>query len=303
MTAPTDTDPAHPRLGRRFVGHDARNLDHLARPLMDARGLVHEDRFWPMPATPAGQFPLDQGQSPECTGFGSSHELALGPVQVGGIDAAYAHARYARNVAVDRAAGRNFDGGATVGATMTAAKQDNLVTGYKWNLGVADTADAVASAGPVCLGTDWRDGMFTPTGGQLQATGASVGGHFWVLAARVWAHPTWGPGFWMVNSWGRWGVGVPQLGLTTGCAYVTDDTLGVLLADSGESVIMADFLAGPVPPVPPDARTAPFYARAGTALFHDVHTGVRRDIGFAHYADAVALGYKPCRVCRPQRDG
>lgn len=287
-------DGIHPLLGRIFEEHDEDNLGYLARPRLNQRPLQDQDRYWMMPS---GPFPLDQGNSPECTGFGSTHEFALGPIQMGGMTAAFAHQRYLRNQETDRAAGRVYAGGATVAATMKAAKRDGLITGYVWNLGLDDTIASLVNVGPVCLGTDWPDGMFTPDAdGLLTATGRSAGGHFWVLGGRVRNHLRWGPGAWMVQSWGRWGVGVPQLGMSTGCAFVQDTTLEKLLARTGESVVMLDYFAAP-PVVEPES--APFWAEHGSRLFHDTHRGRRRDLGFASYADAEAAGYRPCRVCRP----
>lgn len=296
MTTPA---PAPGGLGRVFAGHDPRSLDYLAAPRLAARGApVREDRYWPMPV---GPYPLDQGNEPECTGYGLTHELALAPVQVGGLDAAYAHRRYLRNVETDRAAGRHFDGGATVLATMKAAKQDGLLTGYLWNRGLEETANAVASGGPVCVGTEWTEGMNAPEwDGLIRPTGASLGGHFWVLAARVWDHATHGPGFWAVNSWGRWGVGVRPLGLTTGCAFIRDADLDALLRADGESVLPADAVVGRVVPPVVHADTAPYFARAGSKVVHDNHRCIRRDVGFTRYEDAMRLGYRPCRLCRPR---
>jgi len=293
----TPTAPMDPRLGRRFTEHDPQNLEYRARALLNTRPLQDQDRYWPMPTS--GQFPLDQGNSPECTGFGSAHEYALGPVQVPGMNAAFAHQRYLRNVQTDVQAGHHFDGGATVAATMRAAKVDKLITGYVWNIGLDDTIASLVNVGPICLGTDWLEGMFRPDNdGLLTATGATAGGHFWVLAARVKNHHTWGPGCWMVQSWGRWGVGVPQLGLGTGCAFVQDATLAKLLARSGESVVMRDHFDAPPIVEPESAR---YFAEHGSRVFHDTHKGKARDVGYATYADAVAAGLRGCRVCNPRR--
>jgi hypothetical protein len=288
-------DRIDPRLGRRFVGHDPANLDYLTRPLMARRQLADVDRYWPMP--PYLTEPLNQGNSPECTGYGTAHELALGPVQIGAMTGMYAHQRYLRNVQTDRAAGRYFNGGATVAATMQAAKTDRIITGYLWNRGPADTLDALMNVGPVCLGTVWRDGMFDPDdGGLLHCTGADAGGHFYVLGARVRNHPAFGAGSWIVQSWGRWGVGVEQLGLSTGCAFLRDADLADLLAHTGESTIMRDFFAEP-----PRPQQAPYFAVNRSRVFHGYHPRLRRDREFDTYAAAVGAGLRPCASCRPHR--
>jgi len=282
------------RLGRQFVGHDPDNNDYLTRPRLAAAPRWDRDRYWPMPD---GNFPLNQGDAPECTGYGTAHELALGPVQVLGMTPSYAHRRYLRNVEEDRRQGRIFTGGATVGATMRAARMDGLITGYLWNKGLSDTVDALTNVGPVCLGTTWRSDMFRPDpDGRLHCTGGDAGGHFYVLAARVRNHPKFGAGCWLVNTWGRrWGVGVPQLNLTGGCAFIVDDDLHELLADTGESVIMRDFFEPP--------PGAPFHATRVSRTFHTrQHKTVRRDIEFDTFAEAIGSGRRPCAICRPTED-
>jgi hypothetical protein len=287
-------EPMDPRLGRRPGIFDPRNLDYRSRPLLDERDVQRKDTYWRMPQ--AGAWPLDQGQTPECTGFGTAHEAACGPIAIPGVDAAWAHRRYVRNVDMDHAAGRYYNGGATVQATMAAGKTDGVFSGYVWNLGLDDTLDALCTVGPQCLGTTWKSGMFSPTpDGLLQVTGADVGGHFYILAARVENHPKFGAGAWMIQSWGEWGVGVPELGMRTGCAFITDHDLGVLLSEEGESVAARDLYNPPAP------TKAPYFAASkSAAVFHDVHPGLRRVQEFATYGDAQAAGLRPCRICRPK---
>jgi len=284
------TAPTPGGLGRRFTRHDPRNLDHLSRPLLAEREVIRRDTYWTMP--PGWGLPLNQGDSPECTGYGFAHEAACGPVYIPGVDTAWAHHRYLRNVEEDHRMGNVFDGGATVEATMRAAKADEIITGYVWNLGLGDTLDALCAVGPQCLGTGWKQSMFTPSPeGLLRVTGADVGGHFYLAAARVEQHPKWGGGCWIVNSWGRWGVGVPELGLTTGCAFLQDDGLTALLADQGESTCARDLYVAP----------ALFFATSNSRVFHTArHFLIRHDRSFTSYAAAVAAGLRPCRLCRPK---
>lgn len=290
MTTPSA--PMNGRLGRQAAVFDPRNLNHRARPLLAERDVQRKTTYWPMPT--AGRWPLDQGDSPQCTGFGTAHEAACGPVTIPNVDAAWAHRRYLRNVEVDQAAGRFFNGGATVQATMQAGKDDGVFTGYVWNLGLDDTLDALSAVGPQCLGTTWKSGMFAPTpDGRLRVTGQDEGGHFYLLAARVEQHPKFGPGAWIINSWGNWGVGVPELGMSTGCAFVTDDDLGILLEEDGESTCARDLY------VPPAPALAYFATRRSTVFHKASHPLIRHDRGFATYAEALDAGLRPCRLCRP----
>lgn len=254
MTAPGGTGPVDGRLGRRFAGHSPQNLEHLARPLLAARRVERRDTWWPMPP---GPFPLDQGAEGACTGFGLAHELAAGPVQVPGVDEAYARHRYERNRAEDRAMGYDFPDGATVLATMRAAKADGIITGYRWCLGLDDVLDALCSVGPVCLGISWYSSMYaTEPGGLVRVGGQLVGGHFITLVARQ-THPQWGPGCWWLNTWGpTYGVARPEVG-SAGLGFIRDADLARLLAEDGEAVVPADFFVAPEPEPEPAPAPVP----------------------------------------------
>jgi hypothetical protein len=280
------------RLGRQPAVFDPRNLDYRSRPLLAERAVERKDAYWRMP--PSG-FPLDQ-DGPKCTGFGMGHEAACGPIVIPNVDAAWADRRYDRNVEEDHLAGRYFDGGATVQATMAAAKKDGIVSGYLWNTSVDDIADGL-QLGPQCMGTVWKSGMFTPTSeGLLRVTGSDAGGHFYLLAAWVQAHRLWGPGAWMIQSWGRWGVGVPELGLSTGCAFIKADDLATLLSEDGESVAARDLFDAPQP------AAAPYVARRRGTVFHrrDCRFAPRTNLReFASHEAAVTAGLRGCWYCRP----
>jgi hypothetical protein len=51
----------------------------------------------------------------------------------------------------------------------------------------------------------------------------------------------------------------------------------------------------------PDLVTpSPFFGLVKSKVFHDTHERVAREVEFATYADAVAAGRRPCRVCKPK---
>lgn len=52
--------------------------------------------------------------------------------------------------------------------------------------------------------------------------------------------------------------------------------------------------------VTPPSDPLPYFATAGSTVFHDAHRGRRRDVEFATYAEAVASGRRPCGVCKPK---
>lgn len=295
------TTPEGRGLGRRFAGHDDRSRAFGVRPALEVVAVERRPTFWPLPAVGGGPFPLDQGGEGACTGYGMAHELAAGPVQVRGVDGAYALARYRRNQETDRAMGNHFDDGATVLATMRAAKADGVITGYRWAFGVDDVVDTLCTYGPVCLGIDWYDGMYsTGPGGRLNVTGTHVGGHFITLVGYD-VHRTWGPCVLALNTWGRyWGVGEARLGVPSGVGWLTLPDLGRLLASQGEAVVPADYLeAVPVP----DPAADPFYGVRASTVFHAGHPLVRREVTWRRFDDAVVSGRRPCRICRPLPEG
>lgn len=287
MTSPLQPDG---RLGRHFVGHDDHNRDYAARELLPA-AVERKPTFWVMPA---GPFPLNQRDTPGCTGWGMAHELAAGPVMFPNIDNEYALARYKRNQEEDRRMGHNFPSGATVLGTMKAAKADKLITGYRWCFGIDDVIDTLCSTGPVCLGISWREYMFdTDENGLVGVGGKDVGGHFIVLLAYD-VHPVWGEVIGWLNSWGfAYGVSEPRLNVHRGVGWVRLSDLAELLADNGEAVCPADYF------VPPPV--APYFAASARAsTYHDVHPSVPRIREFATVEEAQAAGLRPCRICRPK---
>lgn len=288
MTSPIPTDG---RLGRVFVGYDERNRGYGVRELLAP--VERKPTFWAMPD---GPFPLDQFREGSCSGHGMAHELAAGPVTFPNITNEYALARYRRNQEEDRRMGHNFSSGATVLATMKAAKADNLITGYRWCFGVDDVVDTLISTGPVCLGIPWRDKMYrTDDAGLVDIGGREVGGHFIDLLAYD-VHPVWGEVVGWLNSWGfSYGVAEPRLNVHKGVGWLTLADLGSLLKADGEAVVPSDYFAGKTTP-------APYFAAGQRATtFHDTHPGLPRMRGFATFAEAQAAGLRPCRICRPRQ--
>lgn len=266
MTTPRTEDrygPMPGELGRRFTEHNDANLRYLTRPLLDAAEISDDDStnvFWPFPD---GPFPLDQQREGSCTGHGSAHELAAGPIQVPGMTNDVGLELYRRNQEFDRREGRNFPDGATVRATCQALLTDKRITGYLWNKGAADTIRSMR-VGPVAIGIDWSEGQYrTGTDGLVKVSGDWVGGHFIILAGRqvtdegmppaLQLVKKYGPGVWWPNTWGvkGYGIALPQLNLPGGAGFVPDETLDKLLDRQGESVTFRDFLVAPEPaPVP-----------------------------------------------------
>jgi len=177
---------------------------------------------------------LDQGAEGECVGFGWADFLAAAPkpqtlnLGSGADDEAsepetiYRLAQQYDGSPPDEQSGASVTGGAQ------AAKSLGHIVSYSWCLnGVSDVVAALRSHGPVVLGTNWLQSMFTPdASGRIHATGAVAGGHCY-LAVGVDAS---GSLIEIRNSWGAgWGVG--------GNAFLSTSDLGALLAASGEACV------------------------------------------------------------------
>lgn len=281
-------------LGRQFAGHDDRSRAYGVRPLL--AGAERKPTFWKMPA---GAWPLDQKAEGACTAFGTAHELAVGPVQVPGMSNAWALSLYRRIQATDRAMGNNWPDGASVLAAMKTAKAEGLISGYRWAFGVGDVVDSLMAA-PVCLGIEWRGGMYeTLPGGRVSITGDVVGGHFITCVAYD-VHPQWGPVVGWLNSWGP-GYGVPdaRIGVPGGVGWITVADLAALLARDGEAVVPADFLPPPAPAPQPVAEPV-CVARFGS-VYHrpDAHLWLLCTRTYPSAVEARAAGYRACTRCRP----
>lgn len=253
------TPPTPAGLGRRFVEHDPRSRAFPVRTALAAVPVERKPTVWALPRTFAdGPFPLNQGGEGACTGYGLAHELAAGPVVARGVNAAYAERRYQRARQVDAADGHRFPDGATTLAAVKAAKADGLITGYRWAFGIGDVVDTLCTFGPVCLGLSWYDGMYaTRPDGLVVRSGPLVGGHF-ITAIGYDIHPTAGPCVLWLNTWGSsYGVGDGRVGVDGGVGWVPVATLADLLADDGEAVVPADFLAPPDPLPAEPAAPAP----------------------------------------------
>ena len=278
-------------LGRIFVGHDERNRSYGLRPFLASR-VERKPTFW---ALPRGPFPLDQGEEGACEAFGLTHELAAGPIQVLGLSGDWALKYYERVRETDRLMGNHFPSGTTTLANMKTSVSEKLISGYRWCFGINDVLDALCSVGPVCLGVEWREGMYSTTrDGLVKRTGSVVGGHF-ITAVAYDIHPRYGPVVGWLNTWGKdYGVADSKIGVPGGVGWIPVNDLALLLQAQGEAVLPADFVTVLQPAAP-----APFFASYKSATFHGKHSGVPRNREFASRNAAINEGFRPCKVCRP----
>lgn len=176
---------------------------------------------------------LDQGQEGSCVGHAFAHELAARPVVVAGVTHEQAVTIYHEAQRADEWDGGSYPGafpfyeGTSVLAGAKVLTGAGHYTGYLWAQSEADVARAIGYKGPVVLGINWHEGMFTPDrDGFIHPTGELAGGHA-ILANSVSIkggyyvlHNSWGPG------WGR-----------NGTAKLSRPDLAVLLARGGEACL------------------------------------------------------------------
>lgn len=211
-------------LGRR-PEFDPRSRNFPIRTLVGARA--------PRSYTWACKVNLDQGAEGACVGFAWAAELAARPVVVDAVGDITGRALYQRAQQLDEWPGEEPTySGTSVLAGAKAVVERGWMTEYRWAFGVDELAAAVGWQGPAVIGVNWHEGMWAPDGrGYLNPTGPVVGGHailvrgYNVAARRFLLHNSWGAG------WGGRG------GAPAGCAWMTHDAVGRLLAEWGDACV------------------------------------------------------------------
>ncbi|WP_256789832.1 hypothetical protein [Frankia sp. AvcI1] len=199
---------------------------------------------------------FDQGDTGSCTGqaaagwVGTDNAVRQGLAKVGvqPVVENYAVALYSVATNLDDYPGAYppDDTGSDGLSVAKALQAAGLCSGYAHAFSLQAALTALATAGPVMLGTSWLDAMFHPApDGRLDVGGRLAGGHEYladeidVERRRVW----------ITNSWGEsWGV--------SGRAYLTWDDLGDLLDMQGDVTVPTPVqVPAPTPtPVPTPAR-------------------------------------------------
>lgn len=121
---------------------------------------------------------LDQGQTPSCVGHGHAHFLATEPLVEENVTEDKALMIYRTAQSLDGISG--IHEGSTVIAGAKAVQQlwPEVYKIYSWCLGLADVLSTLSHLGPVVLGINWTDSMFTPNAkGFIVPTGSFIGGH------------------------------------------------------------------------------------------------------------------------------
>lgn len=181
---------------------------------------------------------LDQGQLGSCVGNGWTHARATTPHGTTGLTEKDALLLYERATVIDTIQGAYppDDTGSSVLAGAKVCKSSGWFAGYRWAFTIADVVDTLLHLGPVVVGTDWTDDMFTPDPATafVSPTGSVAGGHCYLLrgvtlGGKVNGH---GPIDYLTcrNSWGTdWGHG--------GDFHITVDDMASLLKQDGEAAV------------------------------------------------------------------
>lgn len=239
MSIYVEKRPVRAKLGRH-VGHDSRSLNYLfPETVSDFTPVKWESEI----------DILDQGDLGACTGFATAGCLGHKPYRdtIASVllDNAEGVTLYSAATRLDPYAGTYppTDTGSDGLSAAKAAKKLGLISGYLH----ITTAKALASAlqsGPVIVGTDWYESMFsTYANGYAVFDPASgvAGGHEYVLD-EVTADGAFG----FTNSWGTsYGV--------NGRFYLARADFLSLLANKGDATHFVPVTAPAPTPTPPPA--------------------------------------------------
>jgi hypothetical protein len=215
------SEVADPRLDR-LEEFDKRSRGYPVRALLGTR--KPRSYTWRIKTTGV----LDQGREGACVGFAWAAELAARPVEVTGVDDAFALAIYHRAQQLDEWPGEApAYHGTSVLAGAKACQEQGRISQYRWAFGLDDVLDTLGYLGPVVLGVNWHESMYRPdANGYIRPTGPIVGGHA-ILARAVNVRERYVT---LRNSWGAgYGLG--------GDCRITFDDLGGLLAARGEACV------------------------------------------------------------------
>jgi hypothetical protein len=156
--------------------------------------------------TPATENPwhdpeqLDQGQTGHCVGFGWTQFLNTDPIN-DHDDNNVAHAVYYEAKIIDGEPKQ--ENGSSVRSGAKAIKNRGRVGAYVFAATMDEIKQWIQTKGPVVVGTDWYNGMFSPdANGFIQPTGTVAGGHCYLLVG-------WDSNDVLTfqNSWGtNWGL-------------------------------------------------------------------------------------------------
>lgn len=153
---------------------------------------------------------LDQGQSSECTVFAAAgflqcaprlHAKGLGWNRLQFTDFYHAAQR------IDEWPGEGYDG-TSERAVQKILQDAGFISEYLWIADEDIAREYLLTRGPLLLGSDWFDSMFTPSakGAYVEPAGSLAGGHETVVRWYYGpSHRKYPDTYELINSWGQWG--------------------------------------------------------------------------------------------------
>lgn len=167
----------------------------------------------------------DQGETSQCVAYAWLHWISSAP-QTSKLSVIEPSVLYKRAQELDPWPGEDYDGTDTR-AGAKALQEKGFIQSYWWAFDINTVIQAVLTAAPVVVGTNWYADMFTPNSdGFIIPNGEVEGGHAYLINGvnakrRV---------FRIQNSWGKsWGI--------NGSAYISFDDMERLLLEDGEAVL------------------------------------------------------------------
>lgn len=126
---------------------------------------------------------LDQGDTPHCIGFGGAQWGNTQPIDDEFVNSDGDRIYYAAKV-IDGEPGQ--EDGSDVRSLAKVLQQENRLTAYAFASSIDDIVAWLDNHGPVIMGTDWTEDMFTPDAdGLVRPTGNVAGGHCYVAVGHL----------------------------------------------------------------------------------------------------------------------
>lgn len=200
-------------LGCRFARDPRDRKFSLARRLedLDWRSVPERTRPWKLGPI------LDQGESAECTRYALAARRGARPIltpdPLADVTEDYYRWAIANDEFPDPPGGPDVNGGTSMRAMCQAGRQFGMLKAFYNAFRVLTVVRYVRRFGPIPVGTEWTDAMFSPdASGYVEPVGAVAGGHAYLCYWHDRADPAREVSnddtlLWQ-NSWGNgWALG------------------------------------------------------------------------------------------------